>query len=154
MGINFKDYGVEHIYCINYIKNNRKKQLEQEFDYIGINYLDNSLFSWEFDYDDNVLNLKEKYELEKKKNELCFQKFDYYTYELKFETFKLSLRNYSIMKKSLDLGYKKIMIFEDDIVFLKNINKIKTILDNLDYSNNLILLAPSAKFSDLFSYTI
>ena len=77
MGINFKDYGVEHIYCINYIKNNRKKQIEQEFDYIGINYLDNGLFSWEFDYDGNVLNLKEKYELEKKKNELCFQKFDY-----------------------------------------------------------------------------
>ena len=152
MVINFQDYGVEHIYCINYIKNNRKKQIEQEFDYIEINYLDNSLFSWEFDYDDNVLNLKENYELEKKKNELCFQKFDYYPYDLKFETFKLSLRNYSIMKKSLDLGYKKIMIFEDDIVFLKNINKIKTILDNLDYSNNLILLAPSAKFSYLLSY--
>ena len=56
------------------------------------------------------------------------------------------------MKKSLDLRYKKIMVFEDDIVFLKNINKIKTILDNLDYSNNLILLAPSAKFSYLLSY--
>ena len=73
MGINFKDYGVEHIYCINYIKNNRKKQIEQEFDYIGINYLDNSLFSWEFDYDDNERNVYNLYEEEKRKMSYVFK---------------------------------------------------------------------------------
>lgn len=149
--IKFQNYGVEHIYCINYIKNNRKPIIQKEFDFIGINYNDSNIFSWEYDYDDNVYDLRQKYEIERDKNKYYQNKFEYYPYDLRFETFKLSLRNYSIMKKSLDLGYNKIMVFEDDIVFLKDINYIKHILDNQDFNCDILLLGPSARFSRLFN---
>lgn len=47
---------------------------------------------------------------------------------------KASLEHYRVIRNSYDLGYNRICIFEDDIIFLKDVNMIYEILSNLpDY---------------------
>lgn len=47
---------------------------------------------------------------------------------------KASLEHYRVIKNSYDLGYNRICIFEDDIIFLKDLNKVyETLLNLPDY---------------------
>lgn len=45
--------------------------------------------------------------------------------------FNLMVTTYNIIKESMFMGYERILILEDDVAFLKNIDEIKDILDNI-----------------------
>jgi len=101
--INFKDYNIDHIYCINYLPDNQLNHMKNEFDFIGIDYNDNRIFSWEFDFDNNIQywhydeilkSLSLRYEYIK-------NQYGFFDNKLLNKTVKLCLRNYSIFKKHM-----------------------------------------------------
>lgn len=123
----------EHIYCVSYAPyKERREKLFEELKRVGIIH----------------------YKEDEGKNEPFFTM--HYTVENPFEqmllthpTFKwpshnkrfnkgalsLALGHYCVMKEAISLGYLRILIIEDDIVFLKDLNKINDIIENTPLSD-------------------
>ena len=111
MTIDWKKY-IDHIYCIHYVPySDRRERLEKELKRVGI--LDSGIFSWQLSYDIPKFT----------KNPLEDNTYNH-------------LQCYCNAKY---MGYKKVMILEDDIVFLKDINMIQTLLDNLPNEYDICL---------------
>lgn len=51
----------------------------------------------------------------------------------------LALGHYSIMKESLALGYKRILIMEDDVAFLKDLDTLERIMSNYPVGQDIVL---------------
>lgn len=114
--IDWRKY-TDKIYVISYIENFKQREiLSKEFKRIGIE-------NYEFKYSiDNYLlyNLDSNYVIGDNLNDhvLC-----------------MTNTHYETIKEAYDIGYENIMIFEDNIMFLKDINKIKYELDNIKEQN-------------------
>ena len=119
--INWKKY-VDHIYCIHYTPySDRKERLEKELKRVGI--LDSDIFSWEYSYDMPKFASNASQDLAYN-HLLCYY-------------------------NALYMGYEKVLILEDDIVFLKDINMIQTLLDNLPNEYDLCLFDHIGYFNSI-----
>lgn len=117
----------DHIYSIGYVKNDITK-LNSELKRIGI--YDSGIYSHEYSHSnifvDSILQ--------------CILRNDMDKYEEDHKGFDVSLTHYKIIKEAYELGYNKILIIEDDSIFLKDINRIEEILNNLPNDYELCYL--------------
>ena len=120
--IDFSKY-VDHIFCIHYLPNNRLENISKQFDYIGIDIHNNNLFSFEYGIE-NQLFVDQIKDYCNKYNKLFEGAFDYQRY-----MFEVGLNIYHVLKIAQYKKYKRIIIFEDDIKFLKDLDYIKNALD-------------------------
>lgn len=111
MKINWKRY-FDQIYLISYTKNVEHRAIaEAELKRIGV-----ESYQVKYSVDNKLLdNLKESF------NSMDIKKHALYVTNTHYET----------IKEAYDLGYERILILEDDVVFLNDISKIK---DELDYA--------------------
>ena len=134
--IDWKKY-VNHIFCITYLQNNRLDSIKKVFSNIGIDTNDNSFFSFVYDYEHCIFS--EQYNEMKK---LSFDFFNRHTFfkgnRLNYNEheylYYVALKVYGVLKIAQYFKYDRIIIFEDDIRFLKDIDYIK---NNLDLINTL-----------------
>lgn len=113
----------DHIFCIHYISEDRIErhhQLINELKRVGI--YDSGIFS--FIYDENSIITNEIYE-NVRNNEYC--SYDKYAK-------RVTINHYKAFNISKFCNYKKILILEDDICFLKDIQQIEYYLNQA--SNN------------------
>ena len=102
--IDWKRY-VDKTYVISYIKNyDNRKFIENEFKRIGI-----SDYEFKLSIDNKILDhLKE----------------DYNTESISGHGLYVTNTHYETIKEAYELGYGKILMFEDDVVFLNDTTKI------------------------------
>ena len=120
----------DHIYCLHYLPyRDRLPVLREEFERVGIDE-SASYFSWKYVfpsdtldcmYDDKGLNIDAALRSVTRKY-------------IK----KVSLYHYEIIKEAYALGYKKILILEDDVRFHSNLDYIKQLIDNMPDSDVIL----------------
>ena len=124
------------IYCISLADNiGRREDLKQELKRVGL--LDSKVFHWKI----TVKNELYKYiwsNQSLKANRWWFHLIG---------TLNCTLEHYAIYKESIALGYKHILILEDDIVFLKNIKEIEKTINNIPENYDIL------KFNSYFPAT-
>ena len=118
--IDFSKY-VDHIFCVHYLPNNRLENISKQFDYIGIDIHNNNLFSFEYGIE-NQLFADQIKDYCNKYNKLFKGAFNYQRY-----MFEVGLNIYHILKIAQYKKYKRIIIFEDDIKFLKDLDYFKSL---------------------------
>ena len=134
--IDWKKYA-NHIFCISYLQNNRLDSIKKVFSNIGIDTNDNSLFSFIYDYEHCIFS--------EHHNEMKKLSFDFFNNHIMWEgnclnydkheyLYYLALTTYRVLKIAQYFKYDRIIIFEDDIRFLKDIDYIK---NNLELINTL-----------------
>ena len=132
--IDFSKY-VDHIFCINYLPNHKKDKISKTLNAIGINTNDSKLFSFAYDIEHNIF--KDVY------TDMLEQSFKFYAENICYPGCKLTKENnsyifyvglivYKILKMSKYLNYERIIIFEDDILFLKDHNYLINAFDFLN----------------------
>lgn len=107
----------DKIICIHYLpyKDDRFENIKEELDRVGI--LNSPNFEWEF----TVPNIY----------------MDYIKFpqgrkgDIKSRALRYALQYYTLIKKLCLLNYNKVLVLEDDIVFHKDLNFIKTLLDSM-----------------------
>lgn len=145
--INWMKYGIDHTYCVSVAGSHRIKEMKRQLDHIDIPHNSKSFFSWELDIDDRYLPIDAAYlDNEAKMIDVISRDF-LYDARLRRDTYKRALRHYAICKRSLLLGYDRIIEMEDDCRFLKDKRKIIDMLDHLDWDCDLLVLSPSDEFS-------
>ena len=130
--IDWKEY-IDYIYCMNYMPDNRINNISSTLQNIGIDIYDNRFFSFIYDCEHKMF--LDEYDLMRKKsfkfydehkfyeseNLYCNENFDY--------VFDVALTTYKVLKTAQYFNYKRIIIFEDDVVFLKDLKYIKNAMD-------------------------
>ena len=124
------------IYCISLADNiSRRDDLKKELSRVGI--LNLNIFHWKI----TVKNELYKYIWNNpslKANKWWFHLTG---------TLNCTLEHYAVYKECLALGYKRVLILEDDIVFLKDIKEIEKAIDNIPENYDIL------KFNSYFSGT-
>lgn len=116
----------DRVFCIYYLPNKvRMPRLKNELGRVGL--LDSPVFEWRFTtpspYDKVV---QDSYQDKKWINSIgCMN---------------VALETNRILKESLLLGYKKILVLEDDVAFLKDLNRLNTILENIPEGYDVVQL--------------
>ena len=148
--INWFNY-VDHIFCINYLPNNRYnsfinklKNVDIDINEIPISKLtflyDNNinLFNVKFNDNNDILNKISENINKLIKNDLIY-KYEYFK-----PTFKLSLNIYKMLKIAEYFDYDRILYLEDDIAFINNKNYLINALNSLNELSFDILLGQGA----------
>ena len=124
------------IYCISLADNiSRRDDLKKELSRVGI--LNLNIFHWKI----TVKNELYKYIWNNpslKANKWWFHLTG---------TLNCTLEHYAVYKECLALGYKRVLILEDDVVFLKDIKEIQKAIDNIPQNYDIL------KFNSYFSGT-
>ena len=124
------------IYCISLADNiSRRDDLKKELSRVGI--LNSNIFHWKI----TVKNELYKYIWNNpslKANRWWFHLIG---------SLNCTLEHYAVYKECYALGYKRVLILEDDIVFLKNIKEIEKTIDNIPENYDIL------KFNSYFSGT-
>lgn len=122
------------IYCISLADNiSRRDDLKKELSRVGI--LNSNIFHWKI----TVKNELYKYIWNNpslKANKWWFHLTG---------TLNCTLEHYAVYKECLALGYKRVLILEDDVVFLKDIKEIEKAIDNIPENYDIL------KFNSYFS---
>ena len=130
------DEKFDAIYCISLADNiSRRDDLKKELKRVGI--LDSKVFHWKI----TVKNELYKYIWNNpslKANKWWFHLTG---------TLNCTLEHYAVYKECLALGYKRVLILEDDVVFLKDIKEIQKAIDNIPQNYDIL------KFNSYFSGT-
>ena len=130
------DEKFDAIYCISLADNiSRRDDLKKELKRVGI--LDSKVFHWKI----TVKNELYKYIWNNpslKANKWWFHLTG---------TLNCTLEHYAVYKECLALGYKRVLILEDDVVFLKDIKEIEKAIDNIPENYDIL------KFNSYFSGT-
>lgn len=129
--INWGEY-FDRIYCVHFLPHkDRLARLKKELSRVGI--LDSGILEWRYtvpdSYDEIIWKVAEK-------NRWCSRK----------AYVNLALENHRILKQSQLLGFKKILILEDDIAFLRSIEEIKKILDAIPTQYGIVQFDKRANF--------
>lgn len=115
----------DHIYCVHYLGyREREDEMNAELKRVGL--LDSKIFSFKYTFStpfDDVLLSSPNFNCHRTNN------------NLKKSSVNLAMGHYSAMCEALGLGYKRVLFIEDDIVFLKDLDKIVEILENMPYFN-------------------
>ena len=116
----------DRVFCVYYLPNKaRMPRLQKELERIGL--LESPVFEWRFTtpspYDKVV---QDSYKDKKWINSIgCMN---------------VALETNRILKESLLLGYKRILVLEDDVAFLKDLTQLKTILENIPEGYDVVQL--------------
>lgn len=111
----------DHIYCIHYLPyNNRYKKCFEELTRVGIR--ESGIFSWRLTWDSPI-----------------FEKlYQVYPAAPSLGCMKVGFAHYQCIKEAYELGFKRILILENDNAFLKDLEELEKIIENTpDY--NIVL---------------
>ena len=124
--IDWKQY-TDYIFCLHYLNNDRLNEITKTLTDINIDVNDSSFFSFIYDIDHCIF----KDQMQSMKEEafnLFNEKAKYYKLPInnpKFDyVFYIALNIYKTLKIAQYFKYDRIIIFEDDIKFLKDTNYI------------------------------
>lgn len=146
--INWNTY-FEHIWCLHYLPyTDRYEHSLNEFKRLGI--LDSNIFEFKYTYNNplqvkigfsNCLNFDGVM-----KNIICKQH--------NLGILNTTLAHYEIVKESLYRGFRRILIVEDDNIYLKDLDLMKSILDNIpgDFDMCLLNRTNTLLSSEQFAY--
>lgn len=134
--IDWKKYA-NHIFCMTYLPSNRLESIKKVFSNIGIDMNDTSFFSFIYDYEHCIFS--------EQHNEMKNMTFDFFNnhtmwegnrlnYDQQAYIYYVALTTYRTLKIAQYFNYDRIIIFEDDIRFLKDIDYI---IKNLELINTL-----------------
>lgn len=123
---------VDHIFCLQYLQNNRLKEISKTLINIGIDIYDSRYFSFVYDFEHCIF--KDQYQKMKEEsfnffNKNVYFKGSYLNIDKHNYIFYLGLNTYRALKIAQYFNYERIIIFEDDIIFLKDINYIIKAMD-------------------------
>jgi len=125
--IDWKKYA-DHIFCIHYLPNNRLEKISKTLTDIGIDINDNKFFSFMYDIEHKIFQYERNFMYQKSfyviSNYKKFNKFAKEPY-----LFDVGVTTYRILKIAQHFKYEKIILFEDDLIFLKDHNYIIKALD-------------------------
>ena len=109
---------IDKIYVVSYVKNeNLRANIAYQLYYHGITDFE---FYYTYDVSENIIN---------NPNELCLKHLS------------VSYAHYDLMKRSYELGYNRIIVFEDDVMFLKDKNEFKNTLNEaLSLEGNIVFV--------------
>ena len=132
--IDWKKYA-DYIFCINYLPDNRLKDISKTLIDIGIDINDSTYFSFMYDIEHKMF-LDEYYVMWQKSYSFLnnvghFMPIDTNNYRF----FYLAIITYKILKIAQYFKYERIIIFEDDLIFLKDLEYIKNTLDFVNTQN-------------------
>lgn len=135
--INWYNY-IDHIFCINYLPNNRYDSFSKKLSEIDIdiNNIPSSKLTFIYDHDLNLLNSRLSNNINMNNllndiNKLIINDFDY-KYNYTKTTLKLSLNTYHILNIAKHFNYDRILYIEDDPVFLKDKNYLINALNRIN----------------------
>ena len=130
------DEKFDAIYCISLADNiSRRDDLKKELKRVGI--LDSNVFHWK------ITAKNELYKYIWSNQSLKANRWWFHL----IGSLNCTLEHYAIYKESIALGYKHILILEDDIVFLKNIKEIEKTINNIPENYDIL------KFNSYFPTT-
>ena len=124
--INWDQYA-DYIFCINYLPNNKLNSISDILYNEGINIYDNSKFSFIYDVE-HKLFMNEFNDIKENTFKLLNLNKRFNQNNTSY-VFYVGMITYKILKIAQYFKYKKIIIFEDDIIFLKDKNYLKNALD-------------------------
>lgn len=115
----------DHIFILHHLpKVSRKHKMEQQLKHLGID--DTSKVSWEYTRIDPLF-------------ECLYKNYSKKLVGLSIGQFNCAYGHYKIMSDALALGYKRILILEDDIAFLNNLDKIEEYAKNIPQDADLVM---------------
>ena len=113
----------DHIYCIHYIPyKNRFKKCQNEFERVGIR--DSGVFSWRLTWDSPIFD---------KLYEIC-------NAAPSVGCMKVGFANYQCVKEAYELGFNHVLILENDNIFLKDLDKLDKILNDIPQDYDILFL--------------
>ena len=114
----------DRIFCVFFLPNKgRMERISAELKRVGI--LDSKVFEWRFTVPSKLDKRIQDSFVDKKWVE-------------NVGAINGTIEQTRILKESLLLGYKRILILEDDVAFLKDLSEILSILDNLPEGYDVI----------------
>ena len=125
----------DHIYCIHYLPyKNRFKKCQSEFERVGIR--DSGVFSWRLTWDSPIFE---------KLYQVC-------NAAPSVGCMKVGFAHYQCIKEAYELGFKHVLILENDNIFLKDLDKLEKILDDIPGDYDILFLdkipAVSARYEE------
>ena len=148
--IDWKKYA-DYIFCIHYLPNNRLEKISKTLTDIGIDINDNKFFSFMYDIEHKMF-LNEYNAMRNRSWDIiekeCQWPHDYNQINDN-HLFNLALMNYNILKIAQHFKYERIIIFEDDIIFLKDHNYIIKALDFVN-TQDFDICSCETSFQDCF----
>lgn len=132
--IDWKKY-FDHIYCIHYLPyKERYRKCVDELTRVGIR--ESGVFSWKLTWDTPLFD---------RLYQVC-------NAAPSVGCMKIGFAHYMCIKEAYELGFNHVLILENDNIFLKDVNKIEKILNDLPDDYDICLLdkipAVSAKYED------
>lgn len=132
--IDWKKY-FDHIYCIHYLPyKERYRKCIDELTRVGIR--ESGVFSWKLTWDSPLFD---------RLYQVC-------NAAPSVGCMKIGFAHYMCIKEAYELGFNHVLILENDNIFLKDVNKIEKILNDLPDDYDICLLdkipAVSAKYED------
>lgn len=117
----------DHIYCLHYLpSDDRLPKLREEFKRVGIDE-GADYFSWVYDYPSPLNDLVFKDPKLRMDTALKASSREYVK--------RVSLKHYEIIKEAYSLGYKRILIMEDDVRFHRDMWHVRELLSNMPDTN-------------------
>lgn len=117
------DETFDHIYCLHYLPaENRLPKIKEELERVGIDETAD-YFSWVYDYPTPLLDLVYKDNRLNMDIALRASGRNYIK--------RVSMKHYEIIKEAYSLGYKNILVMEDDIRFHRDFDFINEMLSNV-----------------------
>lgn len=126
----------DHIYCIHYIPHTKRfAKCSDELSRVGIK--SSGVFSWRLTWDSPIYN---------KMYETVFKAAP------SVGCMKVGFAHYCCIKEAYELGFNHVLILENDNIFLKDLDKIEKILNDLPDDYDICLLdkipAKSARYEE------
>ena len=110
----------DHVWCINYAPySNRRVAVEKEFSRIGL--LGSKNFSWHFTTSSIFDNILYDVTVKQLKKNFCPT----------VGVMNSAFAHFQCLKTSLELGYDRVLVIEDDVRFLKSVGDIAEVINNL-----------------------
>ena len=137
--IKFNDI-FDHIYCLHYLPDTeRLEKMKDELKFIGVDE-NAKYFSWVFDYPSPLLDMVYNDSRVNMNTALKATNRSYIK--------RVSKKHYEIIKEAHELGYKRILVLENDIRFYKDKVYIDKLLSNMPDSDiimfdKMVCSAPS-----------
>ena len=141
-----------HVYCVSYAPyKDRRESLFKELARVGIVHGDYDVgsptpfFSIHYTVPNPIEALL-----------LSHPDFKWPKYNKRFNrgALNLAMGHYSVMKEAMSLGHLRILVIEDDIAFLKSLDKIAEILDGIPLEADLIMYDKVTNWKEGWDYVL
>ena len=111
----------DHIYCIHYLPySNRYGKCIDELKRVGIR--ESGIFSWKITWDSPIFN----------------KLYEVYPKAPSVGCMKVGFSHYLCIKEAYELGFKRVLILENDNIFLKDLDKLEKIINDTPEDYDII----------------